>query len=60
MPCRTKDVLSLAAEPEPVAPIEPTAAPAPPVIDVPVEMRGEDIFLSRATAVTASVASIKT
>jgi DNA primase catalytic core len=37
-------VLPLAAEPEPVAPIEPTAAPAP-VIDVPVEMRGEDIFL---------------
>jgi DNA primase catalytic core len=34
----------LAAEPEPVAPIEPPAAPAP-VIDVPVEMRGEDIFL---------------
>jgi DNA primase catalytic core len=37
-------VLPLAAEPEPVAPMEPTAAPAP-VIDVPVEMRGEDIFL---------------
>jgi DNA primase len=37
-------VLPLAAEPKPVAPIEPTAAPAP-VIDVPVEMRGEDIFL---------------
>jgi DNA primase catalytic core len=34
----------LAAEPEPVAPPEPTAAPAP-TIDVPVEMRGEDIFL---------------
>jgi DNA primase catalytic core len=40
-------VLPLAAEPEPVAPMQPepaTAAPAP-VIDVPVEMRGEDIFL---------------
>ena len=37
-------VLPLAAEPEPVAPQEPAAAPAP-VIDVPVEMRGEDIFL---------------
>jgi DNA primase len=37
-------VLPLAAEPEPIAPMEPTAAPAP-VIDVPVEMRGEDIFL---------------
>ncbi len=34
----------LAAEPKPVAPQEPTAAPAP-TIDVPVEMRGEDIFL---------------
>ena len=37
-------VLPLAAEPEPVAPQEPTAAPAH-TIDVPVEMRGEDIFL---------------
>jgi DNA primase catalytic core len=43
-------VPSLAAElypvPEPVAPVqpEPTAAPAP-TIDVPVEKRGEDIFL---------------
>lgn len=37
-------VLPLAAEPEPVAAQEPTAAPAP-VIDVPVEKRGEDIFL---------------
>ena len=37
-------VLPLAAEPEPVAPIEPTAGPAP-VIDVPVEIRGEDLFL---------------
>jgi DNA primase catalytic core len=37
-------VLPLAAEPEPVAPQEPTAAPAP-VIDVPVERRGDDIFL---------------
>jgi len=38
------NVLSLAAEPEPVAPIE---AAAPPVIDVPVEIRGEDIFLQQ-------------
>ena len=37
-------VLPLAAEPEPVAPQEPTAAPTP-VIDMPVEMRGDDIFL---------------
>jgi len=37
-------VLPLAAEPEPVAPIEPAAMPAP-VLDVPVEIRGEDIFL---------------
>jgi DNA primase catalytic core len=40
---------SLAAKPEPVAPIEPepaTEAPAP-VIEVPVEMRGEDIFLQQ-------------
>lgn len=41
-------VLPLAAEPEPIAPQEPTAAPAP-VIDVPVEMRGEDIFLTLGT-----------
>jgi DNA primase len=34
----------LAAKPEPVAVMEPAAAPAP-TIDVPVEMRGEDIFL---------------
>jgi DNA primase catalytic core len=42
-----EQVFSLAATPEPVAPttLEPaTAAPAP-TIDVPVEMRGEDIFL---------------
>jgi DNA primase len=39
-----EQVLPLAAEPEPVAPQEPTAAPAP-VIDVPVEKRGDDIFL---------------
>jgi len=37
-------VLPLAADPEPVAPQEPAAMPAP-TIDVPVEMRGEDIFL---------------
>jgi DNA primase catalytic core len=39
-------VLPLAAEPEPVAPQEQTAAPAH-TIDVPVEMRGEDIFLTQ-------------
>jgi DNA primase (bacterial type) len=45
------EVLPLAAEPEPepvpVAPAEPEPAPAAPapVIDVPVETRGEDIFL---------------
>ena len=43
----TEEVFSLAADPEPVAPTEPSAAPAPPVIDVPVEMRGEDIFLQQ-------------
>ena len=44
-------VFSLAAEPEPVAAMEPesvTTAPAP-VIDVPVEMRGEDIFITQGT-----------
>jgi DNA primase catalytic core len=40
------DVLLLAAEPEPVAPQEPAAAPAP-TIDMPVEMRGDDIFLAQ-------------
>ena len=40
----TEDVFSLAAEAEPVAPTKP--AP-PPVIDVPVEIRGEDIFLQQ-------------
>ena len=43
-----EQVFSLAAEPEPVAPPvasqEPAAAPAP-TIDVPVERRGEDLFL---------------
>jgi hypothetical protein len=42
-----EQVFPLAAEPEPVAPMQPepaTAAPAP-VIDVPVEKRGDDIFL---------------
>jgi DNA primase catalytic core len=39
--------VSTSAAPEPVAPKEPaTAAPAP-TIDVPVEMRGEDIFLQQ-------------
>jgi DNA primase catalytic core len=38
-------VLPLAADPEPVAPTAP-AQPAP-TIDVPVEMRGEDIFLQQ-------------
>jgi DNA primase catalytic core len=40
----TEEVFSLAAEPEPVAPIEPAPAPT---IDVPVEMRGEDIFIQQ-------------
>jgi DNA primase catalytic core len=48
-----EQVFSLAAEPEPepvpepVAPTEPEPGPAAPAptIDVPVEMRGEDIFL---------------
>jgi hypothetical protein len=39
-----EQVFPLAAEPEPDALQEPTAAPAP-VIDVPVEKRGDDIFL---------------
>jgi DNA primase catalytic core len=42
----TEEVFSLAAEAEPVAPTEPVAAPAP-TIDVPVEIRGEDIFLQQ-------------
>jgi DNA primase len=42
----TEEVISLAAEAEPVAPAEPSAAPAP-TIDVAVEMRGEDIFLEQ-------------
>ena len=41
-----KDVPLLAAMPEPVAAMEPAAAPAP-TIDVPVEIRGEDIFLTQ-------------
>jgi len=45
-----EQVFSLAAEPEPVAPPvasqEPAAAPAP-TIDVPVERRGEDLFLTQ-------------
>jgi DNA primase catalytic core len=41
-----EQVFSLAAEPEPVAPQEPAAAPAP-TIDVPVERRGEDLFLTQ-------------
>jgi len=46
----SENVPSLAAEPEPDVPMEPEeipAAPAPPVIDVPVEMRGQDIFLQQ-------------
>jgi DNA primase catalytic core len=45
----TKEVFSLAAEPEPVASMQPepaTAAPAPS-IDVAVEIRGEDIFIQQ-------------
>jgi DNA primase catalytic core len=41
-------VLPLVAEQEPVAPQELKAAPAP-VIDVPVERRGDDIFLTLGT-----------
>ena len=41
-----EEVFSLAAEPEPVAPIEPAAASAR-IIDVPVEVRGEEIFLQQ-------------
>jgi DNA primase catalytic core len=41
-----QEVFSLAAKAEPVAPTEPAAAPAP-TIDVPVEVRGEDIFLQQ-------------
>jgi DNA primase catalytic core len=44
-----EQVFSLAATPEPVAPIEQEPGPAAPAptIDVPVEMRGEDIFLQQ-------------
>jgi len=44
-----EQVLPLAAESEPVTPTEPEPAPAAPAptIDVPVEMRGEDIFLQQ-------------
>ena len=44
-----EQVFSLAASPEPVAPTEPEPGPAAPAptIDVPVEMRGEDIFLQQ-------------
>jgi len=44
-----EQVFSLAALPEPVAPTEPEPGPAAPAptIDVPVEMRGEDIFLQQ-------------
>ena len=44
-----EQVFSLAAEPEPVAPTAPESSPAAPapVIDVPVEKRGEDIFLQQ-------------
>jgi DNA primase len=44
------NVFPLAAEPEPVVPMEPVRAdseppPGLPVLDMPVEVRGEDIFL---------------
>ena len=44
-----EQVFSLAATPEPVAPIEPEPGPAAPAptIDVPVEIRGDDIFLQQ-------------
>jgi DNA primase len=46
------NVLPLAAEPEPVVPMEPVRAdseplPGRPVLDMPVEVRGEDIFLTQ-------------
>jgi len=40
-----EQVFSLAAKPEPVPEPEPGPAAPAPTIDVPVEMRGEDIFL---------------
>jgi DNA primase catalytic core len=43
----TEEVFSLAAEPEPVAPAEPATAASAPSIDVPVEIRGEDIFIQQ-------------
>jgi DNA primase len=45
----TEEIFSLAAAPEPVAPIEPEPGPAAPAptIDVPVEIRGEDIFIQQ-------------
>jgi DNA primase catalytic core len=48
----TQEVFSLAAEPEPVAPAEPVQADSErlagrPVLAVPVEVRGEDIFLQQ-------------
>ena len=48
----TQEVFSLAADPEPVAPIETEQAnneptPGRPVLDVPVEIRGEDIFIQQ-------------
>jgi DNA primase catalytic core len=47
-----EQVFSLAADLEPVAPIEPEQAnneptPERPVLDVPVEIRGEDIFIQQ-------------
>ena len=47
-----QEVFSLAADPEPVVPIEPEQAnneptPGRPVLDVPVEIRGEDIFIQQ-------------
>jgi DNA primase catalytic core len=42
-----EEVISLAAEPELVAPTEPSSAAPSPSIDVPVQMRGEDIFLEQ-------------
>ena len=48
----SENVPSLAAGPEPDVPMEPeemAVSPARPVIDVPVEIRGQDIFLQQGT-----------
>jgi DNA primase catalytic core len=50
IPATTEEnVFSLAADPEPDEPMQPEPGPAQPAptIDVPAEMRGEDIFLQQ-------------